>query len=279
MSDALTLTVVATGEGIDIVDGDGATVLAQHVGASDRPYIHPIQAPGGAGVLTENAPGHHPWQHGLYVGLNDVNGVGFWTEGLHPKRPTGDGAFSSRLLGHAEASDDRARWTVATDYLDEQGEAILSDVQRWSLTASADRLELDMDWTLTAQRDLVFGEYEYGGLFLRMPYRAETGGSAVDSEGRTSDGGRARWVAVTLPLLETGREASAVLLDHPGNPGSPVPWRIDNELGVGPSPSAAGAWSLAAGADRRYRYRLVVLGAPADAAVADEAWHRYAEEA
>lgn len=279
MSESLPLAIIRTGDGIDVVGRDGRAVLSQHAASGTRPFIHPIHTPGGAGVLTEDAPGHHPWQHGLYVGLNDVSGVGFWSEGLHPKHPTGDGTFSSRLIGGEVDADGRARWTVETDYLDEDDVVMLGDVQHWSLRATETRLELDMDWTLTARRDLVFGEYPYGGLFLRMPYRAEAGGSAVDSEGRTGDGERARWVAVTMPLPETGREASAVVLDHPGNPDSPVPWRIDNELGVGPSPSIAGAWSLAAGADRRYRYRLVVLGERVDPAIADEAWHRYAEEA
>ena len=62
-----------------------------------RPYIHPLRAPKAGGILTENAPGHHPWQHGLYVGLNDVNGIGFWTEGLGADRDK-DGSFACREL-------------------------------------------------------------------------------------------------------------------------------------------------------------------------------------
>jgi hypothetical protein len=279
VADAIPLTLVASASGLDIVRADGAPVLSQYAADGERPYIHPIHAPGGAGVLTENAPSHHPWQHGLYVGLNDVNGVGFWSEGLHPKRPTGDGTFSSRIVGAPEATDAGASWEVATDYLDESGEIMLDDTQRWALTASDDLLELDMDWTLHARRDLVFGEYEYGGLFLRMPYRDETGGSAIDSEGQSGTGERARWVAVTMPLPDTGRTAVAALLDHPGNPDSPVPWRIDNELGIGPSPSASGAWALPEDDRRHYRYRLVVFGSTADAAAVEQAWHRFAEEA
>lgn len=55
-------------------------LLVQQARPHHRPYIHPILAPDGCGVLTEDAPPHHPWQHGLYVGLNDVNGVGFWMD-------------------------------------------------------------------------------------------------------------------------------------------------------------------------------------------------------
>lgn len=55
-------------------------LLVQQARPHHRPYIHPILALDGCGVLTEDAPPHHPWQHGLYVGLNDVNGVGFWMD-------------------------------------------------------------------------------------------------------------------------------------------------------------------------------------------------------
>jgi hypothetical protein len=280
MSEPVDLKVIAAPDGFDIVRADdGAPVLSQYAAEGARPYLHPIHAPNGAGVLTENAPDHHPWQHGLYVGLNDVNGVGFWSEGLHPKRPTGDGTFSSRVAQSPEVSGGRVTWVVETDYLDEGGEVLLDDSQRWTLAATSERLELDMDWTLHARPDLVFGEYEYGGLFLRMPYRRDVGGSAIDSEGQSASGERARWVAVTLPLPDTGREVTAALLEHPDNPDFPVLWRIDNELGIGPSPSAAGPWELPADTRRRYRYRLVVFGEAVDAAAAEDAWHRFAEEA
>lgn len=256
----------------------GAPVLEQYVAPDARPFIHPIHVPGGAGVLTQDAPPHHPWQHGLYVGLNDVNGVGFWAEGLDPRRASTDGRFRSRLVGDAKAESGVARWTVATDYLDLAGEVMLDDRQDWSVTVTGDRLELDLSWELHARRDLTFGEYAYGGLFLRMPYRDEVGGRVFDSEGRSSDGCRARWVAVEIALPETDRVVLAAMLDHPGNPDAPVPWRIDNELGIGPSPSIAGAWTLAVGATKTFRYRLSVFGSSVESATVDEAWQRYAEE-
>jgi Family of unknown function (DUF6807) len=274
------LSIDVRPDGLAVLDPAGDLVLRQQVGPGSRPFVHPINVPRGGGVLTEDAPDHHPWQHGLYIGLNDVNGVGFWSEGLHPVRgPADDGGFDSRLEGSATAGGGSVRWTVATDYLDLAGVSMLGDTLDWSLGADADRLELDLAWTLTARRDLTFGEYEYGGLFLRMPYRHETGGSAVDSEGQSESAKRARWVAVTMPLPDTGREAQAALLDHRDNPDSPVVWRIDNELGIGPSPSAAGAWTLAEGATRTYRYRLAVFASPVGADVVEDAWQRYAKEA
>ena len=124
---------------------------------------------------------------------------------------------------------------------------------------------------------VVFGEYEYGGLFLRMPFRRESGGSALDSEGQSESGRTARWVAVTMPLPDTGREAQVAMLDHPDNPGSPVAWRIDNELGIGPSPSVAGAWTLADGQQTVFRYRIVVFAEPVAGTAVDAEWNTYQE--
>jgi hypothetical protein len=68
------------------------------------------------------------------------------------------------------------------------------------------------------------------------------------------------------------------MLDHPGNPGSPVPWRIDGELGICPSPSIAGPWSIPAGERTTFRYRLAVFADPARPETIDELWRAYAAE-
>jgi len=277
MPDLTPLVVDNRPDGVTVLRAaDGQPVLTQVAEAGRRPYIHPLHAPGGAGVLTEDAPAHHPWQHGLYVGLNDVNGSGFWSEGLDPRRAETDGTFAPRLDGEAVAVDGVARWTVRTDYLARDDAPVFSDRQEWAVSTTGERLDLDMTWTLHAGHDVTFGEYEYGGLFLRMPFRAETGGTAFDSEGQSSDGQRARWVAVVMPLPDTGREVLAALLDHPGNPGSPVPWRIDGELGICPSPSIAGPWTLAAGVPAVFRYRLAVFSSSVPAAVVEDTWQRFA---
>ena len=256
---------------------DGTPVLTQHAADGCRPYLHPIHAPGGGGVLTEDRPSHHPWQHGLYIGLNDVNGIGFWKEGLQATTAATDGSFDSRLLSGPHEIGTETSWEVATDYRDPDRALMLQDVQRWTARASRTRLELDLEWTLLARRDLVFGQYAYGGLFLRMPFRPDAGGQAIDSEGQSQDGRSARWVAVSMALPDTGRTIQAVILDHPSNPGSPVHWRIDGELGIGPTPSVSAAWSLADGQSRRFRYRLLVFPSPAEPAAIKAAWNRYAE--
>ncbi|NRA38770.1 MAG: PmoA family protein, partial [Planctomycetes bacterium] len=53
-------------------------LLEQRCEAGRRPYIHPLFPLDGHGVLTEDSPDHHTWQHGLYTGLHGVNGSDFW---------------------------------------------------------------------------------------------------------------------------------------------------------------------------------------------------------
>ncbi|MEQ8881036.1 MAG: DUF6807 family protein, partial [Cyclobacteriaceae bacterium] len=48
-------------------------ILVQNAKSDFRPYIHPIVAPDGKGVLTEYSPSHHKHQTGLYWGFTRVN--------------------------------------------------------------------------------------------------------------------------------------------------------------------------------------------------------------
>ena len=54
--------------------GSQQLVLQQPAKPGVRPYLHPIMAPDGRGVLTESSPSHHPHQTGLYWGFTRVNG-------------------------------------------------------------------------------------------------------------------------------------------------------------------------------------------------------------
>jgi hypothetical protein len=277
--DGVPLDIEAAADAVTVVRAeDRAPVLIHHVPAGARPFLHPIQAPGGAGVITEDAPPHHPWQHGLYIGLNDVNGAGFWSEGLDPRRAAIDGTFDP-VIESAGTEDGVATWAIRTRYLANDGTPVFDDRQSWSAQLSAGLLVLDLTWSLGADHEVVFGAYDYGGLFLRMPFRADAGGHAESSEGTSADGQRARWVAVRMPLPDTGREVSVAMLDHPGNPGSPVTWRIDGELGICPSPSIAGQWSIPAGEQATFRYRLAVFGDLVTPETIDAVWRTYAGEA
>jgi hypothetical protein len=280
LSDApRTLRIESTAERIAVFrEGSTEPLLVQNAEADHRPFIHPILVPNGSGSVTENAPGHHPWQHGLYIGLNDVNGTGFWAEGLQASRAEQDGTFHPQIVGVPSVDGSGATWTILTEYRDERGDTLLHETQEWALADFGDRYELDLVWTLKADVPLTFGEYEYGGLFLRMPFRRETGGSAFNSEGQTgaeTEGQRATWVASQMPIEGNESDVLVAVLDHPSNLEHPVPWRVDNELGISPSACIAGPWTLATGEERVFRHGVVIFGSPVEASVIEEAFSSF----
>lgn len=256
-------------------------ILVQNAQVDHRANIHPIVVPGGTAVLTEDAPSHHPWQHGLYVGLNDVNGAGFWSEGLHPRDSEFDGTFHPQIVGVPSVDDGVATWAVSSEYRDRDGELILHETQDWALTDLGDRYQLDLLLTFHADVPVTFGEYPYGGLFLRMPFRTENGGNAFSSAGATreeADAKRARWAAVQMPVDGADAEVLVAILDHPENLEHPVPWRLDGQLGIGPSVSVVGSWQLDAGEERQFQHRVIVYSEPVESAEIEEAWASYSKE-
>ena len=51
-------------------EGEKNPIVVQNAKPDFRPYLHPIAAPDGKGVLTEYSPGHHKHQTGLYWGYH-----------------------------------------------------------------------------------------------------------------------------------------------------------------------------------------------------------------
>jgi hypothetical protein len=241
-------------------------------------------APDGGGILTENAPSHHPWQHGLYVGLNDVNGAGFWTEGLARggKSKETDGTFHPAPLAPPRLAGCEADWSVECEWRDPSGAPLLAETQQWRLADRGETFTLDLTWSLRGLTDVTFGQYAYGGLFLRMPYRPERGGTVLTSEGLSTaeaEGQRARWVAVSMPIegREAEGEAGIAIMDHPGNPVHPTPWRVDSQLGICPSRCIAGPWHLDAGETTTSRYRVLAFAGPPNLATIDESWRDFGQ--
>lgn len=261
--------------------GLASPLLVQNAQPGARAFIHPLLAPDGEGTLTENEPPHHAWQHGLYVGLNDVNGCGFWTEGKLPGHGP-DGTFHPQPMQAPVVGASSVTWSVDSEWRDSAGMPLLMEAQVWRYDDRGATGVLDLAWTLRATVDLKFGRHAYGGLFLRMPWRAETGGDVRTSEGAATiaaaEGSAARWVALSmsLPDRKTG-PAGMAILDHPANPVHPSPWRVDNNLGIAPSRCIAGAWSLAKGEATTSRYRVLLYAGGVDAGLVNANWIEFAK--
>ena len=107
------------------------------------------------------------------------------------------------------------------------------------------------------------------------------GGRAYNSDGLENgeaEAQRANWVATQMPIPGLDEEVVVVITDHPGNREHPVPWRVDNELGVVPSVSIAGAWQLAHDDTEVFHYRVIVYPTPVSTSLITEEWTDFAHK-
>lgn len=144
------------GEAILVFRADGQEpILTQQVGANFRPYLHPIAAPDGKGVLTQYSPGHHKHQTGLYWGFTRVNGRDYF------HNPAG-GYWRRVSAKVVAATGPQVKWQTVYDLLDEKGEAILTETQNWAMREQNGQFLLDLEWRGEARTDVTIGKYDYG---------------------------------------------------------------------------------------------------------------------
>ena len=251
--------------------GSGRPIVTQNARPDFRPYIHPIVAPDGKGVLTEYSPGHHKHQTGLYWGFTRVNGRDYF------HNPTQD--YWRRVS--AEIIQDTGkvvRWRTVYDLLDGKGNAVMTETQNWSMHETDGKYFLDLEWRGEAKTDVTIGKYDYGGLFLRMPWREGIEGSVVNAarqRDERAEGQPALWVDVGMKVEGRDDLAHIAIFDHPDNKGYPQPWRVDGQLGIGPARARTGDWSIANGETEIIRHQLVVYTGELNDVALTETWSKF----
>jgi hypothetical protein len=250
---------------------DQEPILTQNAQENVRPYVHPILAPDGQGILTEYRPEHHKHQTGLYWGLKMVNGRDYFMNGY--------GDYWRRVSASVvEEKGPSVKWRTVYDLLDEKGNAILTETQNWTMQEHDGKYLLDLEWRGKAKTDITLGKFYVGGLFLRMPWRKGIPGEVVNAAGQRNqeaEGQRAIWTDVGLQVEGRNNLAHIAIFDHPDNQAFPTPWRVDGELGVGPSRQILGDWKIDQGETEVIRYRLVVYTGELDPAGLTRTWKNY----
>jgi putative membrane-bound dehydrogenase-like protein len=231
-----------------------------------RPFIHPLRAPGGGPVLTALRPSDHPWQYGVFTGHARANDIDFWHE---------KGWIRSRGLLSAAAHPDRVEITARSDWLASRrgGERLLVEEQLITVHAPerAGRYLVDVEWRLTPDIEVTLEEYDYGGLAFRPAAHTDR------RHARPSEAPRRPWQGMSGRFGE-GKEralAGVAILDHPENPNHPSAWRIDGQALINPAITATGAMILPAGRTAVFRYRLVVHSGHGDREALDEEYRRW----
>ncbi|MEQ9406734.1 MAG: PmoA family protein [Fuerstiella sp.] len=255
--------------------GSDTPILTQEARPDFRPYLHPIVAPDGKGLVTEFSPGHHKHQTGLYWGFTRLNGRDYFhhPEGSHWKRVS-----VSVLNAEAASPNDSVQWQTVYDLLDEAGQAVLQETQTWTMTDHGDSYTLDLHWNGEAKTDVTIGKYDYGGLFLRMPWQPGIPGRVMNSarqEGLRAEGQRAVWLDVGMQVEGRDDPVHVAIFDHPKNAGFPQPWRVDGQLGVGPVRARMGDWKIAKDQKETIRHQVVIFTGELDDVAVTERWSEF----
>ena len=244
--------------------GEKSPLFVYNAFADMRPYAHPIMSPDLKTVLTEIHPGHHKHQTGLYWGFKDINGIDYFHNprvGIYGKKQY---YKRNKLAIDNEAS--KKSWSLEYDLYDNDDNAQMKEKQTWEIIDCKDHYLVDLVWEATALTKLNFKQQKYGGLFLRMPWKKGIQGQATNSKGKTKklDQKRSNWIDVGMKIEDNTEQSHITIIDNPENPGYPSHWRVDWQLGAGPSPSITGSWQLEKGQSITYKYRFLVYSGKTD---------------
>lgn len=253
-------------------EGGKEPILTQVAPPDNRPYLHPIVAPDGKGVLTEYRPSHHLHQTGVFWGLKMVNGRDFFMkwQGDYYRR------VSAKIL---EPQGRSVKWQTVYDMLGEDGSTVMTETQTWSMTAGGGRYVLDLEWKGEAKADITLGKYYVGGLFVRMPWMPGSRAEIVTETGLrdlAAEQQRAKWVDLADQVEGRDDMAHIAVLDHPDNYGFPVAWRVDSQMGFGPNRNAVER-RIEKGKTEIFRQRLIAYTGNLDRAELNRAWEEFAK--
>ena len=251
--------------------GSKEPLLTQNAQAGFRPFLHPIAAPDGKGVLTEYSPGHHKHQTGLYWGFTRVNGRDFF------HNPGAE--FWKRVAANVvEEKGEEVKWQTVYDLLNEEGTAILTETQNWSMREDSGKFLISLEWKGEAKTDITIGKYDYGGLFLRMPWKKGINGGVMNAarqRNEKAEGQRAMWVDVGMQVEGRNDLAHVAIFDHPENKGYPLHWRVDGQMGVGTARAKEGDWKINKGETEVIRHQLVVYSGTLDDTKLTAQWAKF----
>lgn len=268
-----TLSIKKNNDNLEVfLDGVSEPLIIQNAKDGFRPYLHPIKGPNGNGVFTQYSPGHHKHQTGLYWGLTRVNGRDYF----HNPSSKYWRKKSSNIIKNL---GDSVEWETIYEMLNNEGEALMIETQSWSMSVSKrGEIILDLVWKGYANEKITVSKYNYGGLFLRMPWKRNIKAETINSEGdknQTGEGKRANWIDIGMEISGLDELGRIVIYDHPSNDGFPNQWRIDGQFGIGPASARRGDWEIKKGDHKIFKHRLIVYSGKHDKPLVNQQWKEW----
>lgn len=276
---------------------ESAALVTQNVKPDFRPFIHPIMAPESDVALTQYSPGHHPHQTGLYWGFTRVNGTGSEPEELKKwfydkNKPEDIQQKIGRDFFHNPGSDHwqrvstqiliaegaEVKWLSVYNMLDASKTPILKETQIWTFKEKDGKHLLSLEWQGEALTDITINEFDYGGLFLRMPWKEGVEGeveNAARQRNEKAEGKRAMWVDAGMAIEGLDEWGHIAIFDHPDNDNFPQTWRVDSQLGIGPVGARMGDWHIKKGEIKTIQHQIVAFSGTLDPIKMDDLWGDY----
>jgi hypothetical protein len=211
------------------IKADGHTVLVYKYGEVPyKPYVEQFCTPSGVNVLRD-APSDHLHHHGLMFAIR-VDDVNFWEERNDP------GTQKTIDLTEVKTHEfGGVNWTGFTSHIDwtgpKDGKTLLKEERVIEVALDQKGKASGITWTSTfslpeGKPSATLTGTNYHGLGMRFLPSMDTGGSFMNSEGKTGVEGtndaRANWCSYTA--LADGKEVTVVMLDHSSNPRHPATW-------------------------------------------------------
>jgi putative membrane-bound dehydrogenase-like protein len=278
-------------------DGGTSAVVTQNAKPDFRPYIHPILAPGTEVELTQFSPGHHKHQTGLYWGFTRVNGTGASAEELkkwfyNPEKPEDIQKKIGRDFFHNPGEDHwqkvssevlvpegrQVQWKTVYNMLDAEKNPILKETQTWTFTQKENKYFLSLEWQGEALTDITVNEFDYGGLFLRMPWEEGVKGEVVNAANQKNERAnekRAMWADAGMEIKGLDGWGHIAIFDNSGNAGYPQSWRVDPQMGIGPVLAKSGDWQIKKGETKIFQYQVVAYSGELNDLKMTDLWGDY----
>lgn len=284
---ALVLATFLT-QTIVTVDNQPFTALYTN---SEKPYLHPLRTASGK-IITRQFPMEtvagetkdHPHHRGLWFSHGDVNGWDFWANETEQK---GVGKGRGTIKASNIKTRQNRKGTLITFMANwESPDGLLLRENR-KMTFSGDKTNryIDFDITLTAKREVKFGDTKEGTFAIRLrdELTEQKGtGKMVSSDGKEGEkqvwGKAFPWVDYVGKL--DSETVGIAILDHPSNPRHPTYWHARayglfaaNIFGLHDfynDKTKDGSLTLKKGKKLRFRYQVVIHdGDTATAKIAD----------
>ena len=270
-------------------------VTSFHSAVPNKPALHPLIVNDGQDITRafpfgtrQGEKNDHPHHTGIWFAHGDVNGVDFWHVKKGKPGIIKETSFSTIVeKGHAIAKGNY-EWSGP------DRKVLLKDKREMTFTRKGTDLILDWNMSLTAQsEDVVFGDTKEGTFALRFHHMLDAKGTHANGRMINADGilgkriwgKKSKWVAYS-GTHESGKHYTVAVFDHPRNFRYPTTWHARDYglLAVNPfglkyftNKKEKGEYTLKAGEELQFRYRLIFQSKDGDAKSLEDHYQKYLE--